>query len=270
MRNVERAEDDGVEGGENDGVGADGQRKRQDGGNSESRRFAQHADADARVLQNAMNKVAADYFVNLLFEARLPTELGARLAFGIDPRNPGPHQIVGAVLDMRAELLSHVLIQRRALEQRAEVRQEIHSSRSKTSGSMDSARWAGIHVASKPSSAIESTTPVSTTGSRGVAWYTMNASTLDASSPSSKPVTEPNASSLMARPKAACRTSLRCAPSAIRIPSSRMRLLTEYAAMPKIPVIESTAPMMPSTPSAMVATRGANSTPSSPLFHVSK
>jgi len=39
----------------------------------------------------------------------------------------------------------------------------------------------------------------------------------------------------------------------MRIPSSRIRLLTEYAAIPKIPVIESIAPMNPSTPSGIVA-----------------
>ena len=40
------------------------------------------------------------------------------------------------------------------------------------------ARRAGIHVASRPSSAIETTTPANTSGSRGVASYTMKANTL--------------------------------------------------------------------------------------------
>jgi hypothetical protein len=44
-----------------------------------------------------------------------------------------------------------------------------HSSRSRISGLTDSARCAGIHVASSPSSAIARTTPPSTSGSRGVA-----------------------------------------------------------------------------------------------------
>ena len=44
-----------------------------------------------------------------------------------------------------------------------------HSSRSRTRGLMDSARCAGIHVASNPSAAIARTTPARTRGSRGVA-----------------------------------------------------------------------------------------------------
>jgi hypothetical protein len=45
----------------------------------------------------------------------------------------------------------------------------VHSSRSSTQGSSDSARRAGIHVASSPTNAIARTTPASTKGSRGVA-----------------------------------------------------------------------------------------------------
>ena len=47
------------------------------------------------------------------------------------------------------------------------------SSRSRIRGLTDSARCAGIHVASRPRSSIARTTPDSTNGSRGVAWYTM-------------------------------------------------------------------------------------------------
>jgi hypothetical protein len=45
----------------------------------------------------------------------------------------------------------------------------IHSSRSSCIGSIDSARCAGIQVASNPSNAIARTTLANTTGSRGVA-----------------------------------------------------------------------------------------------------
>ena len=44
------------------------------------------------------------------------------------------------------------------------------SSRSRIRGLTESARCAGIHVASSPSKAIATTTPASTNGSRGVAW----------------------------------------------------------------------------------------------------
>jgi hypothetical protein len=45
----------------------------------------------------------------------------------------------------------------------------IHSSRSKIKGSTESARCAGIHVASSPSNDIARTTPANTRGSRGFA-----------------------------------------------------------------------------------------------------
>jgi hypothetical protein len=45
----------------------------------------------------------------------------------------------------------------------------IHSARSNITGSTESARCAGIHVASRPISDIAKTTPASTSGSRGVA-----------------------------------------------------------------------------------------------------
>lgn len=45
----------------------------------------------------------------------------------------------------------------------------IQSSRSNIAGSIESARCAGIHVATNPSNAIATTTPANTNGSRGVA-----------------------------------------------------------------------------------------------------
>ena len=47
------------------------------------------------------------------------------------------------------------------------VAREAHSSRSRINGSTDSARCAGIHVASRSSNDIARTTPASTRGSRG-------------------------------------------------------------------------------------------------------
>jgi hypothetical protein len=55
----------------------------------------------------------------------------------------------------------------------------------------------------------------------------------------------------------------------MRIPNSFSRLLTEYAAIPKMPVIESIAPIAPSTPSDTVAIREGNSARSSSWVHVS-
>ncbi len=98
--------------------------------------------------------------------------------------------------------------------------------------------------------------------------YTMDASTRLARIPRSNPAAEPIASNLTARPNAVCNTSLRCAPSARRMPNSRSRLLTEYAAIPKMPVIDRIAPIIPSTPRAIVAMRAGNRTRSSCAVHV--
>src|SRR5437660_3464342 len=145
---------------------------------------------------------------------------------------------------------------------------QVHSSRSRIKGSTDSARCAGIHVASSPSNDIAKTTPTNTSGSRGVAEYTMKASTRLARIPRSNPATEPKVSNLNARPNALCNTSLRRAPKAMRIPSSRSRLLTEYAAIPKMPVIASIAPITPNTPNAIVAMRAPKRIASSSLYLV--
>jgi hypothetical protein len=59
------------------------------------------------------------------------------------------------------------------------------------------------------------------------------------------------------RPKAAFSRPLPCAPRAIRIPNSRFRLLTEYAAIPKMPVMDRRASIAPITPSATAAMREA-------------
>src|ERR1700730_18081748 len=144
----------------------------------------------------------------------------------------------------------------------------IQSSRRRITGSSDRARCAGIHVARRPSNAIAKTTPANTSGSRGVAWYTMEASTRLARMPRSNPATETEAINLNGSPSAACTTSLGCAPRAIRIPNSRLRLLTEYAAKPKMPVTDSIAPRTPSTPSESVAMREGNSALSSSWFQV--
>jgi hypothetical protein len=142
----------------------------------------------------------------------------------------------------------------------------IYSSRSKIAGSIDKARRAGIQVATKPRNAIAMTTPVNTSGSRGVARKTTAAKMRLAKIPMSSPATEPHASNFKGRPKAACNSYMRCAPRAMRIPNSFRRLLTAYAAIPKMPLIDNIAPITPSTPRAMAAIREANKAVSSCLF----
>src|SRR5260370_15427880 len=82
----------------------------------------------------------------------------------------------------------------------------IHSSRSSIKGSAFSARCAGIHAASSPSASMVRTTPPGTTGSRAVAWYTMNDSSFVAASPRRTPTADPIVSSRKTRPSAALST----------------------------------------------------------------
>jgi hypothetical protein len=70
-----------------------------------------------------------------------------------------------------------------------------------------------------PSSAIARTTPANTRGSRGVAWYTIEASTWLARIPRTSPAIEPRPAILKARPKAAGNTSSRCAPRPYEFPA---------------------------------------------------
>ncbi len=135
----------------------------------------------------------------------------------------------------------------------SEGRGRDYSSRSNITGSTDSARWAGTDAANSPTHDIAKTTPTSTIGSRGVAWYTIEASTRLARIPRSSPAVEPKASNWKARPSATLNISFRCAPRATRMPNSRRRLVTEYAAMPNMLVIASIAPITPTTPSARLA-----------------
>jgi hypothetical protein len=69
-----------------------------------------------------------------------------------------------AISDMLRSLNAGMLNVLKALSIKA-----IHSSRSSITGSTDSARRAGIHVATSPNNNIARTTPAKTSGSRGVA-----------------------------------------------------------------------------------------------------
>ena len=99
----------------------------------------------------------------------------------------------------------------------------IYSSRSSVTGSSERARCAGIHVANSPSSAIATTRPPNTSGSRGLGWYTIAAGTRLEKIPKPNPNRRPIPTSFRARPNAACNTSLRCAPSAKRIPARQKK-----------------------------------------------
>ena len=68
-----------------------------------------------------------------------------------------------------ALLIPHLIHRSKHNLQTRQQARRAHSSRSNIMGSTDSARRAGIHVASSPSNDIARTTPAKTSGSRGVA-----------------------------------------------------------------------------------------------------
>src|ERR1035441_5504565 len=101
-----------------------------------------------------------------------------------------------------------------------------HSSRMSLDGSTASARQAGMADAAMPSSAIVSTAPPTTTGSRGFARYTICPNNRLAKTPDSRPSTDPTASSTIGRPTAALLTCVWRAPNDTRMPNSFFRWLT--------------------------------------------
>src|SRR5262249_44174811 len=72
----------------------------------------QHAQAEAHVLRQRLPQRAAHRLAALLLEPQLASELDARTALGLGPREPCALQVVGAQLHVRAELLLHLVVDR--------------------------------------------------------------------------------------------------------------------------------------------------------------
>ena len=90
--------------------------KGENGGECKSRRLAQHAQAHTHILAERLDKVPAERFVNLFFVFLAAAKLDAGAALGIGAGRPDALEIVGAELDVRAELVVHIGADLRALE----------------------------------------------------------------------------------------------------------------------------------------------------------
>jgi len=101
MRDIQGTQDQPVQNAEYHSVRAYGQRQRQNGDDCESRRFAQHPQAVARIVYQSLDEVAAERFVAFLLESPVGAELDARAAFRFGTIQAGPFQIVSAILDVR-------------------------------------------------------------------------------------------------------------------------------------------------------------------------
>src|ERR1700741_1154276 len=115
---------------ENHSIGADSQRKRQNGRECEALGLAQHAQSEAQIRKQRFEKVASQcsmrFFLVVLVAAKLdactPLRLGASQA--------RTHKIVGTAADMRAKLLVHVFGDLRTAKELGsngtKIREEFH------------------------------------------------------------------------------------------------------------------------------------------------
>ena len=109
MGKIERAQDQGVEHAEYDRVGANGKGQSDDRGEGEARRFAQQAEAEAGVLEEGFEQIAAEGFVGFLAVALIGAELHAGAALGGCAIDAGALQIFRALQDVGTEFLVHFL-----------------------------------------------------------------------------------------------------------------------------------------------------------------
>ncbi len=132
MGHVERSKDDTVQDGKDHGVRSDRQGQREHCGDGESGGLAQNAHAEADILHKCANGIAAECFVTFLFVLFAGAELDSGAAFRLSAREAGPLQIVGAMLDVRAQFFFEIGVEFRALKVRgnanAEPIERFHSS----------------------------------------------------------------------------------------------------------------------------------------------
>src|SRR3989442_1434335 len=81
-------------------VRTNGQCQRQNGDDCESGRLAQHAEAEAHILYQSLDKITAERLAAFLFKALTAAELDARAPCRLGAIHAGTFQIVSAVLDV--------------------------------------------------------------------------------------------------------------------------------------------------------------------------
>src|SRR5438128_1640144 len=108
----------------------------------------------------------------------------------------------------------------------------IHSARSDTAGSTRVARRAGIQLASRADMTSTAAVDASVSGSVVLTRYTSDASTRVPARAPARPTATPASARRRPDPTTIRCTSDESAPSAIRMPISRVRCATEYAVTP--------------------------------------
>ena len=154
VRQTERAKNEAVDGPEHDRVRANGDGKRDDGRDREARRFPQLAYAEAEIADKGVEQTAGECIAGLFLEACVSTELHARLAFGRDPLESRALEVVGAMQDVRAQLVLELAFERVTMKnadcQRAEICEHAHapSGRARRASAMAATRRFQLSVSS--------------------------------------------------------------------------------------------------------------------------
>jgi hypothetical protein len=100
MRHIQRAQYRRIQDTKNYGVCANRQSQRQNGDDRESGRLAQNSKAEAQILYQNFDKIAAERFAAFFFDPLMAAELDARAAFRLCAIQTGTFQVIGAVLDV--------------------------------------------------------------------------------------------------------------------------------------------------------------------------
>src|SRR5262249_44040821 len=110
-------------------------------------RLLEHAQAIANVLAERLEEGAAHGVARLLLVAQLAAELEPGTALGFGARETGPLQVVGAVLDVRAQLRLDLLVHAPAAEEPGDEAADVCNRAHVPSGW--AARTVAIAVASR-------------------------------------------------------------------------------------------------------------------------
>jgi hypothetical protein len=114
----ERMQHQAIRHGEDRGVRADAEGEREYGDRGETRRFAQHAQAEAQVLNQGFKEMRALGFAAFFLELLVAAELEPGASPGLCTRNAGTLEVIGAILDVRAQFLFHLLVNPRPMKER--------------------------------------------------------------------------------------------------------------------------------------------------------
>src|SRR5580704_7486580 len=120
----ERAQHQPIRHAEDRGVGSDSECERKDGDGSEARRLAQHAQAEAQVLNQRFKEMRTPGFADFFLELLVAAEFEPGASLGFRARKTRALQIISAILDVRAQLLFHLFVHSRPMKQRRNHRSE--------------------------------------------------------------------------------------------------------------------------------------------------